>query len=125
MIHPTLEKLLKEFDAEFGKPFVSNPDDQFIAPSEIRAAGCDDCYSDQAERAQHRTFLSAALTLAFEAGWNERVDKDISDELSESRLEARAELLKTLKEEAPSLNCNNDTINEFLALLDKHQEPTT
>ena len=109
MTHPTLEKLLKEFE-------------RFDRPHDVLESGGGgvDANCDIHPRLT-LTAVSAALTVAFEAGKQANRDAFTNRWISE----ARAELLKTLREEAPSLNCNNDTINEFLALLDKHQEPTT
>lgn len=49
------EEILKEFDSKFGK--LKHNHDCGEEESDIKGAGCDDCYSDQVAREEHREFV--------------------------------------------------------------------
>lgn len=56
------ESLLQEFDEKFGKPQFDEDGELFLECSIGRSAGCDDCFTNQKERAEHREFLEKVLT---------------------------------------------------------------
>lgn len=57
-----IKQVLEKFDEKFGKPQVDKDGELFFERSVGHSAGCDDCYTNQKEREEHKSFLLSSHT---------------------------------------------------------------